>query len=290
MDSENRTYRYLRDIEQALDLSLFRQEGDSDVLEAMRYSLLGGGKRVRGILTLATCEMISGDSIAAMPAACAIEMIHAYSLIHDDLPAMDDDDLRRGKPSCHIAFGQATAILAGDALLTEAFNQLCRLECERHVRQCVGMLAQAAGFRGMVLGQQLDISSQGKTLTPAQVSRMNSLKTGALLRAAVQMGAEVAGADESQMKALVTYADSLGVTFQIMDDILDQTSDAAALGKPVGSDSRNQKATTVSVLGIDKARTFAEKCTAQGNAALEKAFSRPDYLIEFANTLLHRKK
>jgi len=289
MTYDEQTQAYLRLIEDSLD-ALLRREASSEVLDAMRYSLLGGGKRVRGILTLASCELVCGESMPALHAAMAVEMIHCYSLIHDDLPAMDDDDLRRGKPSCHVQFGEATAILAGDALLTLAFRQLCEIGDPPVAMQCVRILSDAAGHDGMILGQELDLLSEGMTLTPDQVTRLQSLKTGALLRAPVLMGSAVSGASKEQEQALVTYADCLGITFQIIDDILDVTADTAVLGKPAGSDIKSGKATSASTLGIDASRKLACEMTARGIEALNAAFDDARYLQEFAEKLLNREK
>jgi geranylgeranyl pyrophosphate synthase len=291
MDYDEITLSYMQQIENALDRALAEDENaSSQVLHAMRYSLLGGGKRVRGILTLAASEMVCKEYLPAMPAACAIEMIHCYSLIHDDLPAMDDDDRRRGKASCHKAYGEAVAILAGDALLTEAFHQLTYLKDSDAAVRCAAVLAQAAGYEGMVLGQELDLASEGKVRTPAPVSRLQALKTGALLKASVRMGAIIAGASPQQEEALSDYAGGLGLTFQIVDDILDVIAKEDVLGKPTGSDSKSKKATSVSIMGIENARTLAGELTARGIAALRNTFDESGYLTAFAKSLLDRER
>ena len=285
---DEKTLEYLNAIEKSLDMLCAYGE-KSEVVEAMRYSLLGAGKRVRGILTLAACELVSGDYKAAVPAASAIEMVHCYSLIHDDLPAMDNDDLRRGKPSCHVQFGENIAILAGDALLTLAFNALTGLESCESVRECVAVLSKAAGHKGMVLGQEMDIKSEGKTLTATQLTRIHSCKTGALINASVKMGAIAGGATQSQNNALLEYSELIGLAFQIVDDILDQTSDEKELGKTT-SDKERGKATGTSVHGIEKARSIAAGLTVNAISALDREFDDTAYLTALANKLLKRTK
>lgn len=234
------------------------------LLEAMRYSLLGGGKRLRPALALGAAELLTGDDAPAMPAACAIEMIHTYSLIHDDLPAMDDDDLRRGRPTLHKVYGEANAILAGDTLLTMAFDVAAEPGDARVVRE----IAQAAGVRGMAGGQYLDLASEGRPATVEALRRIHACKTGALIRAAVRCGALLAGAEGAALAALTAYAEHIGLAFQIADDILDVTGDETALGKPVGSDVANAKATYPSMLGLDQSRRLADEVTEEALAAL----------------------
>lgn len=226
---------------------------------AMQYSLMAGGKRVRPVLCLSTAAMCGLPADAALPFACAIEMIHTYSLIHDDLPAMDDDDLRRGKPSNHKAFDEATAILAGDALLTDAFCCMAELDLPApHVLAALASVAQAAGGSGMVGGQMLDMLYTGVgQVALEKIQHMHSLKTGALLRAACVSGALLAGANAVQIQAISQYGASLGVAFQIADDILDITADTATLGKPAGSDAQQGKNTYPALLGLDQSRVLA---------------------------------
>lgn len=229
--------------------------------EAMLYSLQAGGKRLRPVLCLSVASLCGLDPERAMPFAAAIEMIHTYSLIHDDLPAMDNDDLRRGKPSNHKAFGEATAILAGDALLTDAFGVLCRcpVEAENLLRAAVA-LALAAGASGMVGGQQLDMAATGgKFMTVEELRSMHAMKTGALLRASCLCGALLAGADTAVCDAVSEYGSSLGVAFQIADDILDVVADTETLGKPAGSDAAQGKQTYPALLGLEESRTLAQQ-------------------------------
>jgi geranylgeranyl diphosphate synthase type II len=230
-------------------------DAPTGLLEAMRYSLLGGGKRLRPALALGAAELLTGDDAPAMPAACAIEMIHTYSLIHDDLPAMDDDDLRRGRPTLHKVYGEANAILAGDTLLTMAFDVAAEPGDARVVRE----IAQAAGVRGMAGGQYLDLASEGRPATLDELRRIHASKTGALIRAAVRCGALLAGAEDGALRALTDYAEHIGLAFQIADDILDVIGDEAALGKPVGSDEANAKATYPSMLGLEESRRLADE-------------------------------
>ena len=228
--------------------------------EAMEYSLLAGGKRLRPVLCLTTACLCGSSETKAMPFAAAIEMIHTYSLIHDDLPAMDDDDLRRGKPSSHKAFGEATAILAGDALLTDAFAFMCEAqEPAPQVLRAVAELARAAGSAGMVGGQVLDMAFTGGQVDLPALRAMHALKTGALLRASCVCGALLAGADDKTVAALGRYGAALGSAFQIADDILDVTADTATLGKPAGSDEAQGKCTYPSLLGLDRSRQLAEE-------------------------------
>lgn len=289
---DEKTLQYMTMLEAEMGMQLLPEPGiDSVVLEAMRYSLLGGGKRVRGILTLATCEMIKGTYEGAQPIAASIEMVHAYSLVHDDLPAMDDDDLRRGKPSCHIAFDEATAILAGDGLLTLAFSALAGLDDAQMVKESVTVLSKAAGHNGMILGQELDLAAEGvKTVTPAQLTRIQNYKTAALIRAAVHLGGIAASANQSQRNALDEYATLLGLVFQLVDDMLDATANEQEFGKPVGSDVAQNKVTGVTQLGLERCRQMAAEYTEKAISILTSTFEKPDYLVEFTTRLLIRKK
>lgn len=242
----------------------------ADLQEAMEYSLLAGGKRLRPILTLETCRMCGGDPQAALPFASAVEMIHTYSLIHDDLPAMDDDDLRRGRPTNHMVYGEATAILAGDALLTAAFEQLSRAELPAdRVVAAVSCLAQSAGPAGMVGGQALDMAGEGRALTREELEQLQSLKTGALISAAAQLGCIAAGGTQEQQEKVCRYAQALGRAFQVRDDMLDVISSDQELGKPVGSDQANEKSTFVTALGLEGCAELVEKLTQQAIEALE---------------------
>jgi len=236
----------------------------ASLLEAVRYSLFAGGKRLRPALALGAAEVVSGDDSVALPVACALEMIHTYSLIHDDLPAMDDDDLRRGKPTCHKVYGEATAILAGDALLTMAFDAAAETGSTAIVRS----LAQAAGAGGMVGGQQLDLDGEGKQLDLVALRRIHRAKTGALIQVSLRCGAMAAGATETQVEALADYGKHLGLAFQITDDILDVVGAEAVIGKPVGSDESRDKSTYPALLGLDESRRLAGEAVASALAAL----------------------
>lgn len=258
--------------------------------EAMEYSLLAGGKRIRPVLTLETCRLCGGKPETALPFACGVEMVHTYSLIHDDLPAMDDDALRRGRPTNHMVYGEATAILAGDALLTAAFEQLTRAElpAERIV-EAVRCLAQAAGSAGMVGGQALDMAGEGRAMDREELELLQSLKTGALISAAAELGCIAAGGTREQMTQIQAYAQALGRAFQIRDDILDVTSSQEELGKPVGSDRVNEKSTFVTTLGLDGCAAQVEVLTQQGIDALN-AFENPSFHIWLAQRLACRNK
>ena len=234
------------------------------LVEAMRYSLFAGGKRLRSALALGAAELVSGDDTPALPAACAIEMIHTYSLIHDDLPAMDDGDLRRGKATLHKKYGEAAAILAGDALLTMAFD----IAAESGSIAVVREIAQAAGVCGMVGGQQLDLEGEGKTLSLDELRRIHACKTGALIRASVRTGALSAGAAPEPLEALTRFSEHLGLAFQIADDILDVVGTKEALGKPIGSDASKAKAAYPALVGLDRARELAREASADAVGAL----------------------
>ena len=279
-------YRSL--VESRLD-ELLRDSVDSRVLEAMRYSLLGGGKRVRGVLCLASCALCGGQNEEALLAASALEMLHCYSLIHDDLPCMDDDDLRRGQPSCHKKFGEAMAMLAGDGLLTMAFRVLAEMREPGAAIECVRLLSENAGVRGMIRGQELDLEAETKQLTLEQLNEVHRHKTGALICASAAMGAAVAHARPEQRAALWDYAEKIGLVFQIVDDILDRTSSTETLGKPVGSDMQQQKSTYPGLIGIESSRNTAATLTAEAVAGLEHVFgARAEFLAAFARQLLTR--
>ncbi len=243
MDYKTQYQMYLSQASAALEdaCAKFLPE-ESEVCRAARYSLLGGGKRIRAVLVLSVCDMLGGDPQTARAFSAAVEMLHCYSLIHDDLPCMDNDDLRRGRPSCHKAFGEATAMLAGDVLLTEAFEAIANAPaCSQACVQAAKALGLGAGSRGMVYGQELDLKYEALAATEEQLRLIHRNKTGALINAAVQMGAAAAGADADQCRALEAYAYGIGLVFQIVDDVLDVTSTPEQLGKPIGSDSENGK-------------------------------------------------
>ena len=242
--------------------------------DAMRYAVLDGGKRLRPLLVLAACEAVEGDVRAALRPACAVELIHAYSLVHDDMPCMDNDLLRRGKPTVHVQFGQAQALLAGDALQALAFELLTpddgSLPVASQARLC-RLLAQAAGFQGMAGGQAIDLASVGRPLTSAQMHDMHRLKTGALLQASVMMGASCGAALSSHVQsALRDYGAAVGLAFQVVDDVLDVTADSATLGKTAGKDAAQDKPTFVSLLGLQASRDYAQQLLARALASLDQ--------------------
>lgn len=280
-------------VEEALEVALPQQDGpETRVVEAMRYSLFAGGKRLRPILCLAASEAVGGDLKAAMPAGCALEMIHTYSLIHDDLPAMDDDDLRRGKPTNHKVFGEAIAVLAGDGLLTEAFVLLSdynSLLPERAV-QVIGVIAEAASYRGMVGGQVVDILSQNKRAELETVQQMHSRKTAALIAAATESGALSGKGSEAQVAALARYGRAIGLAFQIADDILDIEGDTELLGKTTGADEARGKVTYPAAVGLERSRQAANEMVNDALAALEGFDDRANPLRSLANYIITRKK
>ncbi len=277
---------YLADIEAFLKSSLSNVNAPSSLLDAMRYSLLNAGKRVRPVLTLEFARLCKGSYGFAIPAACAVECIHTYSLIHDDLPCMDDDDFRRGKPSCHVAFDEATALLAGDALLTLAFGMIANANeiAAENRAKAVSVLSENSGMCGMIGGQVIDIESEGREPDFENMLLMFKGKTCALIQAACKIGCIVAGASAEQIAAADTYGYELGMAFQIIDDVLDAVGDFEKVGKPIGSDAEKQKANSVSLLGIEKAKLLAKEHTRKACESL-KCFSDTDFLIEFAKKL-----
>ena len=259
--------------------------------EAMRYSLLAGGKRIRPILVLEFCRISGGDIEAALPVACAVEMLHTYSLIHDDLPCMDNDDLRRGKPTNHKVYGECVATLAGDALQAEAFYSVlsCGLTAERRAK-CAELLAGAVGIDGMCGGQFLDMLGEGKKLNEQELTDINSRKTGALIVAACQMGVAAAGGTELQLAAAGHYGAALGAAFQIRDDMLDVISTAEELGKPIGSDEQEHKNTYMALMGEDGCRKTIARLTEFAKSVLEEAFDDTEFLRSLADALATRNK
>ncbi len=260
------------------------------VVDASRYSLLLGGKRIRPALVIEFCLISGGSTESAIDLAVALEMIHTYSLIHDDLPCMDNDDMRRGKPSCHIAFGEDIALLAGDTLLTKAFSVIvdCDLSAEQRIK-AVGLLADYAGVNGMIGGQVLDLSFESSSPDAEQLTEMYSLKTAALLICAASLG--FVSADkytEENLKFAKEYGYNLGLAFQIIDDILDCTADEALLGKPVGSDEKNEKTTFVSLYGIEKARIIAKDMTEKALQVLDRIDGDTEVLKNLTEYLLKR--
>lgn len=267
------------------------------LLDAMSYSALNGGKRLRGCLVMASARLasqISGKTLnkdAALAVSGALEMLHAYSLIHDDLPAMDDAELRRGKPAAHLQFDEATAILAGDSLQTEAFSVLASLPSIRAENriELVRILAESSGLNGMAGGQMLDLEAEEKQLTAPQIRQMQQLKTGALISASARMGAIIGDADNQLLEALDSYSDAIGYAFQIADDLLDVSADSAQIGKPAGRDAAQNKASIVSLMGIEKAKEMAEELVAQATTALEPYGATAQALNDLAYYIIQRK-
>jgi len=280
-------------INEALDKIL--TDTSKRIVSAMKYSLMAGGKRIRPVLCMAAAEAVGGNADDVLIPACAIEMIHTYSLIHDDLPAMDNDDLRRGKPTCHKFYDEATAILAGDALLTFAFELLSSLPCrteEQAIRllKVICMISQAAGYKGMIEGQILDIASEGILLDLNRLEIMHSLKTGAMIEASVCSGAILAGATPEQTEQLKIYSKNIGLAFQVADDILNVEGDPALMGKAVGTDKERKKSTYPSILGLDESRDMAKQITGNALRALDIFDEKADPLREIAKYIIERKK
>lgn len=260
------------------------------MLDAMGYSLGNGGKRIRPMLTLEFCRVCGGDYKTAIPFAIGLEMIHTYSLIHDDLPCMDNDDMRRGKPSSHKVYGEANALLAGDGLLTLAFETVLSADVDADKKSKAALeLAKAAGVSGMIGGQVMDLANEEKSATLEEIMQTERLKTGKLIKVAAVMGCIAAGASENQIKAAEKYCENIGLAFQIVDDMLDVTSDEATLGKPIGSDSENGKSTFVSLLGLDESARYARELTEQAKAALDIFGGEGEFLSVLADKLSERK-
>jgi geranylgeranyl pyrophosphate synthase len=261
----------------------------SGLAEAMRYSLLAGGKRIRPILVLEFCRICGGSVEKALPVACAIEMLHTYSLIHDDLPCMDNDTLRRGRPTNHVVYGECTATLAGDALQAEAFGTILRsdLAADRKAK-CAEYLADAVGLDGMCGGQFLDMLGEGKTLSEQELMDINSRKTGALLTAACRIGVAAAGGTERQLEAASFYGAAIGAAFQIRDDMLDVLSTEQELGKPIGSDEQEQKNTYMALYGEKKCAAMIKTLTGQAKRTLAEVFDDTAFLDELADSLAIR--
>ena len=287
---------YIPMIEKALDACI--PDGDhaeQKLIDAVRYSLKLPGKRVRPALTLAFCELCGGKAEDALPFACAVEMIHTYSLIHDDLPCMDNDDFRRGKPSNHKVYGEDIALLAGDALQSMAFAAMLDAPAVEEVgadraARAARVLALKSGLLGMVGGQTIDLMSEGTQIPLAVLREMDEKKTACLIEAACMMGCICAGAADAEIAAAERYAHAVGVAFQIVDDILDQTSTTEELGKPVGSDNENEKSTYVGLLGIDECRRTVDALTAEAIAALDVFAGDAAELADFARALANRRK
>jgi len=285
----------LAEVERALEetLSFPEDKLQRTVVDAMRYSVLGGGKRIRAVLALEVCKALGSDKQKAMIPACALEMVHAYSLIHDDLPCMDDDDVRRGKPSCHIKFGEDIAVLAGDGLQTLAFETLSSDSAVEKLGadKCIALvrcLSNAIGENGMLGGQTIDIMYEGKQLNEKDHREMAAMKTGALLTAAVECGCIAAGASKEQTDIAKRFGMAMGTAFQIIDDILDVVSDTETLGKPAGSDIKENKNTFVTMLGLEGAKAEAKKLTDESLELLGLLCPDNEFLPHFICRLLER--
>jgi geranylgeranyl diphosphate synthase type II len=282
-------------VESALDRALPSEDAWPETIHrAVRYSLFAGGKRIRPVLALAAGEAVGGDRDAVLPFACAVEMIHTYSLVHDDLPAMDDDDLRRGKPTSHKVFGEAIAILAGDALLTRAFHLLAETPVDhdetrlRRRVQATAVLGEACGTAGLIGGQVMDLESERRTVDAGSLECLHRAKTGALLSACVRGGAILGGASEADLALLTRYASAIGLAFQVVDDILDATEGADRLGKTAGKDAAAGKATYVSVHGLERAREMASALRSEALDALLPLGPRAERLAEIARVIVDR--
>jgi geranylgeranyl diphosphate synthase type II len=256
---------------------------------------MAGGKRIRPVLCVAAAEAVGGKPQAVLPAACALEMVHTYSLIHDDLPAMDNDDLRRGKPTCHVAFDEATAILAGDALLTLAFEVLSSVQFTGENQasgwlKVIHIISTAAGYRGMIRGQMLDMAAEGQHLTVDELKSMHALKTGALIEASLLCGALLADARKRQMEILKTYARNIGLAFQVTDDILNVEGNPKIMGKAVGTDELREKSTYPALLGLETSRQFAKNLVGEALQALEVFDKEADPLRGLATYIIERKR
>jgi len=282
-----------KQINQALD-SIFANTSNK-IVKAMKYSLMAGGKRIRPVLCIAAAETVGGQSQDVINAACALEMIHTYSLIHDDLPAMDNDDIRRGQPTCHVAFDEATAILAGDALLTLAFEVLSSTEFvqDNHVRNWMNVIhtiATAAGYKGMIEGQMQDMAGEGHLLCLEDLENMHALKTGALIEASVTVGAILGKGSPDQIQQLKTYSKNIGLAFQVTDDLLDVEGDPNVMGKDAGSDQARSKSTYPALLGIEQSKQFAKKLVNNALKALDYFDNKAHPLRAIAYYIVDRKR
>lgn len=281
-----------KEVDRALDRFLPKENAKpSTIHKAMRYSLFAGGKRLRPILCLAAAEACGGATEAAMPLACAMECIHTYSLIHDDLPSMDNDDFRRGRPTCHKVFGDGIAVLAGDALLTIAFEIAATAQPTRRydMAQIISEIAVAAGSRKLIAGQVADLEAEGQPITRAGLRYIHENKTAAMLSASVRLGAMTANATARQLEAIRAFGAALGLAFQVIDDILDVTQTSEKLGKSAGKDVAAQKATYPAVIGLEKSRKEAQRLTNEAHAALEPFGGRAETLRAIAAYLLERE-
>lgn len=283
-------------VDRALEAYLPEADGlASDAIDAMKYSLFAGGKRLRPVLCLSGAGAVGGSEKDCLPVACALELIHTYSLIHDDLPMMDDDDLRRGKPTNHKVFGEAVALLAGDGLLTEAFSLMTRPDLTGHVPpqmmlKVIGLISQASGYRGMVGGQIVDIQAEGKAVDFSVVEFIHTHKTGAIISASVTSGAMLGRGNESQLKAITSYGRKIGLAFQISDDILDIEGDRKSMGKKAGADEEKGKATYPSVLGLIKSKEIQSELVETAIESLRKFDHAAEPLRRIAKYIIERNK
>lgn len=289
---KNELYDRIKVIDKALDEYLPERDNPQSVIyRAMRYSVFAGGKRLRPILMTEVCKMCGGREEDVMPFACAMEMIHTYSLIHDDLPAMDNDVLRRGMPTSHVKFGEATAILAGDALLNKAFEVVTEHGCNApNAMRAMRILAESSGTEGMIGGQVVDMESEGKDISIEELRYIHLLKTGAIIRSSCVVGAVIAGASEDEIQAVDEFASNLGVAFQIRDDILDVTGTEEDLGKPIGSDVQSGKNTYVKLIGAEKSEELVAQYSSKAVSALKIFGEKAKFLIRLTNYLVDRKK
>ena len=267
------------------------KERPATIHEAMRYAVFAGGKRLRPVLCIASAEACGGLTADALAPACAVELMHTYSLVHDDLPAMDDDDLRRGRPTCHKVYGEGMAVLCGDALLTEAFAVLCRAPVTKRygTRDYIAELAETGGSRQLIGGQVMDLEGEGKKLTKRDLVRIHEAKTAALLTASLRLGAMTANATAAKLAALTDFGRNLGLAFQVIDDILDVTQSTEVLGKTAGKDQAVEKTTYPSVIGLDASRKEAAKLTKAAMAALKPFGKKAARLEQIAGHLLQRE-
>lgn len=296
MDFEKKLNGYISSVNEFLKGCAAVSETAQKVLfEAMNYSLTAGGKRIRPVLTLSVCDMLGGDMKDALLFGCAIECIHTYSLIHDDLPCMDNDSLRRGRPTCHIVYGEANALLAGDGLLNTAFelmsdsSRYSSVDFEKAVN-IMQIVSSASGKYGMIGGQVIDLESENKEdISADELINMHRLKTGAIIRAAALVGAVIGGADSVQTEKIIEFSEKLGLAFQVKDDILDVLGNEELLGKPIGSDMESGKRTFVSVLGLEKSKETLKRLTEEAKKPLETFGERAEFLLEFTDYLTERQ-
>lgn len=285
--------RRIEQVEAWLDRLLPAESAAPEVIhQAMRYSIFAGGKRLRPILAIATGEVFGAEESALLPSACALEMIHTYSLIHDDLPAMDNDDLRRGMPTNHVVFGEGMAILAGDALLTQAFQTLAECEGgtpERKIRVLAEVAAAAGTVNALIGGQVLDLQFEGQPVTGKQLESIHRAKTGALIRCAVRIGAIIGGASQAELEALTVYGEKAGLAFQVADDLLDETATSEELGKTAGKDAASHKATYTALYGLDGAGEMAQRLFREAISALDRIDRNTDALAGIARFIVDRR-